>query len=163
MQDLILGSDAGGPVGPDATQLEDAASDAGATFDSGSGDVVVDDATEEGQAADAAREEDADGFRIDAGDACASDPNWCTTHCGPGKDNCGRAVSCVTCTPKDAGCSMGACDSGDQCCTGYCGSAGTCVSTCGLSTASCTAVVGMVCCYGLMCTAGFPPVIRTCQ
>ena len=128
-----------------------------------SGDVVVDDATEEGQAADAAREEDADGFRIDAGDACASDPNSCTTHCGPGKDNCGRAVSCVTCTPKDAGCSMGACDSGDQCCTGYCGSAGTCVSTCGLSTASCTAVVGMVCCYGLMCTAGFPPVIRTCQ
>jgi hypothetical protein len=141
MQDLTLAPDGGGA---DATDLE---------ADAGSGDAVGEDATEE----------DDNTPRIDAGDACAPDPRWCDTHCGPGKDNCGNAVSCSTCAPIDAGCSMGTCDSGAQCCTGYCGSAGTCVATCGLATASCTAIAGTACCYGLTCTAGFPPVIRTCQ
>lgn len=156
MEDLTLGPDDGGPFGADAAQLEDDGGDGAASDD------AVDDAADEGQLMDAARRGDAGSSRMDAGDACASDPRWCDTHCGPGKDNCGRAVSCLTCTPKDAGCSMGACDSGDQCCTGYCGSTGTCVSTCGLATASCT-ILSSTCCYGLTCTAGFPPIIQTCR
>jgi hypothetical protein len=153
LQDLTQAPPDGSAAGPDAIQPED---DAG---DSDAADDVVDDRTEE---VDGARPEDAVASTIDGGDACASDLNWCAIHCGPGKDNCGRAVSCLTCIPKDAGCSMGACDSGAQCCTGYCGSAGTCVSTCGLSTASCT-ILNSACCYGLTCTTGFPPVIQTCQ
>ena len=85
MQDLTLGpdaggpagADAGGPVGADATQPGD---DAGARND-------VADASEEKEVVDAARLEDGVASRIDGGDACASDPSWCDTHCGPGKDN----------------------------------------------------------------------------
>jgi hypothetical protein len=94
-----------------------------------------------------------------AGDGCTSVPGWCTSHCGPSKDNCGREVSCPSC-PAEAGCGTGACDSGSQCCTGYCGPAGTCVSTCTTQTGPCTL---SECCYGLTCAPGFPPVIHTCQ
>jgi hypothetical protein len=156
MQDLTLAPEDGSAAGPDATRPDDDAGDAGA------GDDVVDDMAEEGHIVDAARPGDAVASGIDGGDACVSDPRWCGTHCGPTRDNCGGAISCLTCTPKDAGCSMGACDSGAQCCTGYCGSAGTCVSTCSVSTASCT-ILNPACCYGLTCKTGFPPVIQTCQ
>ena len=153
--------------GPDDAASMRSPRDATVVIDEDGGDAtdaaggVVIDATPD--AADAMLSTATDGGDRDAGDACVSDPAWCDVRCGPSKDNCGRVVSCPSC-PAEAGCAMGACDSGAQCCTGYCGGSGTCVSTCTLATGSCGVLTSSsTCCYGLTCKTGFPPIIHTCQ
>jgi hypothetical protein len=161
MQDLTAGGDDAGSAAVDApvdSTADDAALDASAVNDS-SPDAVA--------------------HRTDGGDACVSEAGWCSAHCGAVTDNCGKPVDCPaacdknTCIdscgraccstpPRDAGCSMGACDGGAQCCTGSCGSDGNCASTCGVANASCT-LLGPNCCYGLSCKAALTPLIRTCQ
>jgi hypothetical protein len=121
------GSDASADSVPDGAQPVDAADtqDARDATSESAGDAP----NEANEARDVATDAPLDtgdaATQSEGGDACTSDPNWCTTHCGAGLDNCGATRQCVNNCPAgwlcEATTNTCQCQADPSWCTGRCG------------------------------------------
>jgi hypothetical protein len=142
----LLGIDAGKLLDPDAS-----------TFD-----PVLD-----GQApldSETAKDASSDVIAYVAPDAapCQPDLSWCTTHCGPGLDNCGQMRDCPNDCPTGQRCLGNKCQcQPDQ---EYCIDTGACLATtdnCG-NAVTCGACDGGVTCFSGACGCMPEPATQAC-
>jgi hypothetical protein len=114
--DSTIASDGMADVEFDASQGDDQ-SDGGGVVDAGDAMDASVDVDEGGDAADTSAQ--------DGGDGCVPDPDWCTSHCGTGPDNCDLSRGCANycqsgwlCDPSTHSCM---CQTDPMWCSGRCG------------------------------------------